>query len=76
MKSMALETISDVFVREENIKQDRLEQVLADGELILNRVNARLDSIDKRQIKIDKLMNQIDGITHFIEWKETMEGVK
>ncbi|MFJ8069993.1 hypothetical protein ACIQZD_13715 [Peribacillus sp. NPDC096447] len=57
-------------------KQDRLEQVLADGEQILNRVNARLDNIDARQNKIEEAMKAIEGLTYLIEWKEAKEGVK
>lgn len=74
MKEMALDNNVGVVVDE--MKKDRLEQVLADGELILNKVNARLDRIDERQAKIEKTMKAIDGLTYLIEWKLDKEEVK
>lgn len=74
MKNMAIETNVGVVVDE--MKQDRLEQVLADGELILNKVNARLDRIDKRQKKIEDTFKAIEGLMILQEWKLEKEGAK
>lgn len=74
MKDITLEINTGVI--RDNEKQDRLEQILADGELILNRVNARLDRIDERQMEIEGTMKAIDGLTYLIEWKFEKEGVK
>lgn len=71
---MAIETNVGVVVDE--MKQDRLEQVLADGELILNKVNARLDRIDKRQKKIEDTFKAIEGLMILQEWKLEKEGAK
>ena len=73
MKDMAIENAGALNM--EKTKQDRLEQVLADGELILNRVNARLDRIDKRQLEIEKTIKAIEGAIYLEEWK-LKKGVK
>lgn len=59
----------------DKMKQDRLEIVLADSERILNRVNERLDRITRRQIEMEKLLNVIDGMEYYKEWKSTREEV-
>ncbi|MFD4058765.1 hypothetical protein [Streptomyces californicus] len=74
MKEMALENIAGAIM--ENEKQDRLEQVLADGEMILNRVNARLDKINKLQKKMEDTLKAFEGTVYLKEWKLEKEGVK
>ncbi|KAF2425579.1 hypothetical protein [Bacillus subtilis] len=74
MKEMALENIAGAIM--ENEKQDRLEQVLVDGEMILNRVNARLDKINKLQKKMEDTLKAFEGTVYLKEWKLEKEGVK
>lgn len=74
MKEMALDNITGAIM--ENEKQDRLEQVLADGEMILNRVNARLDKINKLQKKMEDTLKAFEGTVYLKEWKLEKEGVK
>lgn len=59
----------------DKMKQDKLEIVLADSERILNRVNERLDRITRRQIEMEKLLNVIDSMEYYKEWKSTREEV-
>ena len=59
----------------DKMKQDRLEIVLADSERILNRVHERLDRITRRQIEMEKLLNVIDGMEYYKEWKNTRKEV-
>lgn len=59
----------------DKMKQDRLEIVLADSERILNRVHERLDRITRRQIEMEKLLNVIDSMEYYKEWKSTREEV-
>jgi type II secretory pathway component HofQ len=74
MKEMVLDNITSVSMKNE--KQDRLEQVLVADELILNRINARLDEIKNRQMRMEEMIKAIDGLTYLIEWKLEKEGVK
>lgn len=74
MKEMALDNIAGAIM--ENEKQDRLEQVLADGEMILIRVNARLDKINKLQKKMEDTLKAFEGTVYLKEWKLEKEGVK
>lgn len=73
MKTMAI-THTDILVLEE--KQDRLDQVLADGELILNRVNARFKRMDDRFTMMEKTLKALEGTMFLEEWKLEKEGVK
>ena len=59
----------------DKMKQDRFEIVLADSERILNRVHERLDRITRRQIEMEKLLNVIDGMEYYKEWKNTRKEV-
>lgn len=59
----------------DKMKKDRLEIVLADSERILNRVHERLDRITRRQIEMEKLLNVIDSMEYYKEWKSTREEV-
>ena len=50
--------------------EDRLDEVLEDNELILNRANDRLDRMEKRQEKMETMLQVLDGMMYFIEWQD------
>ena len=68
MKEMALESVV-VIESMEPTEKDRLEIVLAESQCILNRVDERLNSIEKRQERIEIKAKQIEGLIFFTEWK-------
>lgn len=53
----------------EYAEQDRLESVLAESERILDRINERLERIDRREQEMEIIYQQLDGILYFMEWK-------
>ncbi|WP_374187617.1 hypothetical protein ACEPPU_07250 [Priestia aryabhattai] len=67
MKDMAIENNSIESVK--HVEQDRLEIVLAESERILNRVNERLERMDKRQEEMEIKYKQLDGLFYFMEWQ-------
>lgn len=50
--------------------EDRLGEVLEDNELILNRANDRLDRMEKRQEKMEAMLQVLDGMMYFTEWQD------
>lgn len=73
MKTMAI-THTDILVLDE--KKDRLDQVLSDGELILNRVDARMRRMDERFIHMEQILKALEGTMFLEEWKREREEVK
>lgn len=73
MKELLLDGIIAISTNEK--KSNRLEQVLAENERILNKLNACLSRIDARQIDIEIKLKQLDGLIYFNEWKTEQEGV-
>ena len=69
MKEMAIENIIVDVLDMKEAQQDRLETVLAESELILNRVNERLERITQRQVELENKVKQLDGLLYFIEWQ-------
>lgn len=67
MKDMAMEEIA--FKGAEELEQDRLEIVLAESGRILNRVNERLERMNKRQEEMEIKYKQLDGLLYFAEWQ-------
>lgn len=59
----------------DKMKQDRLENVLAESERILNRVHERLDRITRRQMEMEKLLTVIEGLEYYKEWKSDKKEV-
>lgn len=59
----------------DKMKQDRLENVLAESERILNRVHERLDRITRRQMEMEKLLTVIEGLKYYKEWKSDKKEV-
>jgi len=66
---MAFENVIVDVLDMKEIKQDRLETVLAESERILNRVNERLERIMQRQIELENKAKQLDGLLYLIEWQ-------
>ncbi len=64
---MAMEEIA--FKGAEELEQDRLEIVLAESGRILNRVNERLERMNKRQEEMEIKYKQLDGLLYFAEWQ-------
>ena len=69
MKDMAIENVIVDVLDMKEAQQDRLETVLAESELILNRVNERLERITQRQVELENKVKQLDGLLYFIEWQ-------
>jgi len=69
MKEMAIENVIVDVLDMKEAQQDRLETVLAESELILNRVNERLERITQRQVELENKVKQLDGLLYFIEWQ-------
>ena len=66
---MAIENVIVDVLDMKEAQQDRLETVLAESELILNRVNERLERITQRQVELENKVKQLDGLLYFIEWQ-------
>lgn len=67
MKEMALE--NNNIESGKYAEQDRVELVLAESERILDRINERLERIDRREQEMEIIYQQLDGILYFMEWK-------
>jgi uncharacterized coiled-coil protein SlyX len=49
------------------IKEDKLEVILAESERILNRINERLERIINRQKEMEEKAKQLEGLFYFID---------
>lgn len=74
MKEMEMKTdmLAECMIE---IKEDKLEVILAESERILNRVNERLERIMNRQKEMEEKAKQLEGLFYFIE-KLNEKGVR
>lgn len=56
---------------DEMVNNERLNNVLAESECILEKINRRLDKINARQEQIEEKDKSLDGLLYFLEWKES-----
>ena len=57
------------------MRDKKIDSVLAESERILDKINKRLDNINARQEEIEDMDKALDGLLYFVEWKESKKGV-
>lgn len=73
MKGMA--SIENIEIQGLSKMTRNLDDVLAESERILNKINERLDKINEQQEKILQANKILEGTLHFEEWKKLKKGV-